>query len=239
MIEDVSIRVVKTLKTSLKQRNWVWADENRDMIDRCWRESIADKPKLFNGRVLLIGDYSEEEETIEADYFETNFADFLAWLRADRPDRTVGNGFASAALCCADGAYICGVMGHHTANAGRIYFPGGTPDRHDIRPDGSVDLHTSVLRELEEETGLLASDVTIADHWIVARLWPFVSFMRPMQLADEALRVVERLTTGLARQKDPELTGFKIIRGVEDIDRKRMPEFVQAFFRQAWREQSR
>ena len=235
MIDDISIRVVKTLKTTLKQRGWVWADENRDMIERRWRESLAEKPKLFNGRVLLIGEYSEGEDAIEANYFETYFADFLAWLRADCPDRTVGNGFASAALRCADGAYICGVMGHHTANAVRIYFPGGTPDRHDILPDGRVDLHTSVLRELEEETGLLASDVTIADHWIVARWWPFVSFMRPMQLTDEAPGVVERLTATLARQKDPELTGFKIVRGVEDIDRERMPEFVQAFFRQAWR----
>lgn len=234
MTEAVSIRRVATLECRLRQRNWSWAEDNRSRIDSYWRESLAAKPKLFNGRVLLLGAYAELEDRIDASYFETDFASFLTWLRAERPDRSVGNGFSSAALRSADGAYICGVMGEHTANAGKVYFPGGTPDLNDVRDDGTVDLMGSVLRELEEETGLHPSDVAVADHWVVARWWPYVSFMRVMQLADDAVSAVERLKINLAAQKEPEFSGFRIVRGVQDIDRNRMPEFVQAFFRREW-----
>lgn len=55
-----------------------------------------------------------------------------------------------------------------------------------------------------------------------------------MQLADDAVSAVERLKINLAAQKEPELSGFRIVRGVQDIDRNCMPEFVQAFFRREW-----
>ena len=63
-----------------------------------------------------------------ASYFETDFAAFLAWRDWGFPDESVFNGFGMGALRCTDGAYVLGEMGAHTANAGRIYFPSGTPD---------------------------------------------------------------------------------------------------------------
>ena len=90
-------------------------------------------------------------------YFETDFASFLAWRDWGFPDSDVFNGFGMGALRCADGAFVMGEMGHHTANAGRIYFPSGTPDLDDLSGD-TVDIAGSVAREVEEETGLTPAD---------------------------------------------------------------------------------
>ena len=72
-------------------------------------------------------------DRFSASYFETDFASFLAWRDWGFPDRSVFNGFGMGALRCSDGAFVLGEMGRHTSNAGRIYFPSGTPDPDDIR----------------------------------------------------------------------------------------------------------
>ena len=41
-------------------------------------------------------------------------------------------GSVSGTVRSSDGAYLLGVMNRHTANAGRVYFPAGTPDPDDI-----------------------------------------------------------------------------------------------------------
>ena len=57
------------------------------------------------------------------------------------------------ALRASDGAYLLGVMGPQTVNAGKVYFPAGVPDLDDI-VDDRVDLARNVRREMAEETGL-------------------------------------------------------------------------------------
>jgi 8-oxo-dGTP pyrophosphatase MutT (NUDIX family) len=210
---------------------WDWAQENREVVQANWAERIRDRPRMFNGRVLLLSDFALEEGACRATYFETGFADFLAWRDLGYPDRSVTNGFAMGALQGSDGAFVCGVMGGHTANAGRIYFPSGTPDLSDLRPDGTVDLSGSVLRELEEETELSPDSYRVSDDWIVVDQWPAVAFFRPITLPVPAEAVAERIRTNLARQDDPELTDAEVIAGPEDIDPGRMPAAVQSFFR--------
>ena len=80
---------------------------------------------MWNGRVLLGRNPVFAGERFSASYFETDFASFLAWRDWGFPDKDVFNGFGMGALRCADGAFVLGEMGQHTANAGRIYFPVG------------------------------------------------------------------------------------------------------------------
>ena len=111
---------------------WRFADERRAEIDAHFTALRRDKPAVWNGRVLLLAEYELSGSTFSGAYLETDFASFISWRDWQWPDTTVNNCFGLAALRAADGAFLVGVMGAHTANAGRIYFPGGTPDPNDV-----------------------------------------------------------------------------------------------------------
>ena len=220
-------------------KDWRWASENRDAVAAHWAKRMAERPKMFNGRVLLVGACALESDVFRASYFETGFADFLAWRDLGYPDPSVANAFAMGALQGSDGAFICGVMGGHTSNAGRVYFPSGTPDPSDLRPDGTVDLAASVVRELEEETGLKPAGYRIADRWIVVQRWPAVALLRPVFLAEPAEAAAERIRGNIAGQDEPELADVRVIRGPADVDERSMPVFLQTFFRWSFAEAQR
>ena len=186
---------------------------------------------MFNGRVLLLGDVSVAPDICRSTYFETDYANLVGWLDMGHPDRSVANGFAMGALRGSDGAFICGVMADHTANAGRVYFAAGTPDRSDLRPDGTVDLAGSLTRELVEETGLHETEYAVSDEWIVVDRWPIVAMMRLVTLGAPAEEGMRRIKATIARQKEPELQDVVIIRNADDINPGTMPLFLQSFLR--------
>src|SRR5258707_7731138 len=118
-------------------------------------------------------------------------------------------------------------MGDHTANAGRIYFPSGTPDLDDIR-DGAVDMSGSVAREVEEETGLTPADYRAGADWDCVVSGAAIAMIRILDVdtSGEALRT--RIEANLARQRQPELSAIHLVRGVSDLTAA-MPRFVTAF----------
>jgi 8-oxo-dGTP pyrophosphatase MutT (NUDIX family) len=121
------------------------------------------RPRAHGRRDALIGD------RLEAEFFATDYANLIAWIDMGQPDPGVANGFAMGALRSADGAFILGRMADHTANAGRLYFPCGTPDLSDVTDVGEVDLASSLVREIEEETGLSADELAVEPGWTIVR----------------------------------------------------------------------
>ena len=148
-------------------RPWRFADERRADIDAYFAD-MQRRKAVWNGRVLLLHDWALKDDVMRGDFLETDFASYIAWRDWGFPDGGVTNCFAQGALRAADGAFLLGVMGAHTAGAGSIYFPSGTPDPKDVA-GGTVDLDGSVMRELHEDTGLTAADVTAAPGWHAAR----------------------------------------------------------------------
>ena len=157
------IHRVTTLDLNFRPAPWPFAEARRAEIDAHFALQQREKP-IWNGRVLLGRNPDFTGERFSADFFEADFASFLAWRDWGFPDAGVFNGFGMGALRCSDGAFILGEMGPHTSNAGRVYFPSGTPDLGDIS-GGTVDISGSVAREIEEETGLSAADYRAAAHW--------------------------------------------------------------------------
>ena len=222
-----AIHRVTRLDLRLKPTPWPFADARRARIDAHFARKQQEKPKLWNGRVLLGRNPVFTEDRFSADYFETDFASLLAWRDWGCPDKSVFNGFGMGALRCADGAFVLGEMADHTANAGSIYFPAGTPDRDDIS-GLSVDIASSVAREVEEETGLTAADYRTAEHWDCVVTGSSIAMMRKLDvdLPGEILRV--KIEANLAIQSSPELSAIHLVRGVGDL-KPAMPAFVTTF----------
>lgn len=231
MNRDLLITRVRRVEARYEPLAWRWAEQNREAIAANWQRRLADKPKMFNGRVLVLRDLEVTPDLCRNTYFEVDYASFIGWLDMGHPDPGIANGFAMGALRGSDGAYICGVMSGDTANGGRVYFPAGTPDRADLQPDGAVDLATSLTRELFEETGLSEVDYHVEDEWIVVQRWPSVALMRMVTLPVSADEGAERIRAAIAAQDEPELSDVRIVRGPEDIDPQTMPLYLQSFFR--------
>jgi 8-oxo-dGTP pyrophosphatase MutT (NUDIX family) len=222
------IHRVTTLDLSFRPWTWPFAQERREEIAANFASKRRERPNIWNGRILLGRNPVFADDRFSASYFETDFASFLAWRDWGFPDGAVFNGFGMGALYCDDGCYVLGQMGDHTANAGRVYFPAGTPDPDDLR--GSVvDIPGSVARETEEETGLSAADYRAADHWDCVVTKSSVAMIRMLHVATtgEALRA--RIEATLAGQTLPELSAIHLVRDAADVT-PAMSIFVTAFF---------
>jgi 8-oxo-dGTP pyrophosphatase MutT (NUDIX family) len=232
-MSEIPVIAVERLELRFAPRPWPFADDRRVAIDAHFAALRRDKPALWNGRVLVLHHYDLSGAVFSGAYLETDFASFIAWRDWAWPDRSVHNCFSLAALRACDGAFLLGVMAEHTANAGRIYFPGGTPDPSDVF-DGTVDLGANVIRELAEETGLGAADVAAEPGWHATFTGPRIAMLKVLDspLPAESLR--DRVRGFLARQAAPELADLRIVRGPQDFD-PLMPNFVTAFMVHMWR----
>jgi 8-oxo-dGTP pyrophosphatase MutT (NUDIX family) len=229
------LRVIRIQQVAFRfaPRPWAFATERREEIDAHFERLQRDNPALWNGRVLLMHQHAIEGSLLRGAFLETDFASFLAWRDWDFPDATVRNCFAQGALRSKDGAFLLGVMAQHTANAGRIYFPGGTPEPDDIEGE-TVDLEGNVLREVTEETGLAPEELNIAPGWHAVFAGPRIAMIKLMQASESADALRARILAYLAKEISPELSDIRVVRGPADLD-SMMPDFVPAFLRARWR----
>lgn len=238
MTGSTKIVEVAELDFAFKPTRWSFAESEADRIASHWAELCERKPALFNGRVLLLG---RRELTRGADgglrltgaFFETDYANFVAWRDWGGPGEPVENCFSMAALRGADGAFLLGEMAPHTMSAGMIYFPAGTPDRADVF-NGKVDLDASARRELLEETGISADEAAIRPGWTVVFAPRRIACMKLMTLAIPADQAKARVDAFLARDPLPEFTRMHVMRSADDIDEARTPAFVAAYLRAAF-----
>lgn len=220
---------LRRIEALIEPYDWAFARENDAAIAGHWAQVSAGKPAMFNGRILLQHRASITGGVFEARYFETDYAAFMAWRDFGLPGPTIRNGFAMGALRAADGAFLCGRMGGHTANAGMVYFAAGTPDRSDIREDGTVDLAGSVVRELWEETGLTEAEITVGEGWDAVFTRGRIAFMRPVTVPLPAGEARALMLSRIATQEEQELDDIVILRSAADCDRHTMAPFMKPY----------
>jgi 8-oxo-dGTP pyrophosphatase MutT (NUDIX family) len=237
MTEKEACRIARIEKLDLKfsRHAWAFAAERRAEINSYFAKACEAKP-LWNGRVLLLGEHEIAGDTLRGTYFEADFASFFAWRDWGFPDPSVRDCFAATALQGADGGFVLGVMGAQTANAGKIYFPSGTPDPGD-RVGERVDLEKSARRELLEETGIAAEDCDIAPGWFAVFDRSYIAMIKPMRSRQRSDALQARIRDYLARSHAPELADVEIMRGASDLTPRMMaamPPYVPVFLRYVW-----
>ena len=129
---------------------------------------------------------------------------------------------------------MLGRMSAGTANAGRLYFPAGTPEPADAAADGLVDFDANILRELEEETGLSARDVTLDAEWTVLFAGPMVACLKIARSILSAAELQQRAAAFIAEQSEPELDGLHAMRSPGDFDVARMAPFMAYYLTAAF-----
>jgi 8-oxo-dGTP pyrophosphatase MutT (NUDIX family) len=221
------IHRVAALDLAFQPSPWPFAEQRRAEIDAYFASKRIEKPHLWNGRILLARDPDFAADRFSARYFEADFASFLAWRDWGFPDSGVFNGFGMGALRCSDGAFVLGEMGQHTANAGRIYFPSGTPDLDDVS-GSALDMSGSVAREVEEETGLTPADYRAGVHWDCVVPGAAIAMIRILDVDSSGEALQARIEANLARQQQPELCAIHLVRDAGDLTAA-MPRFVTAF----------
>ncbi|WP_439573500.1 NUDIX domain-containing protein [Phreatobacter sp.] len=223
------MRLIRHLDLVLDPGPWAYAEREAAAIGAAWARWSAENPSLFDGEVLVLAEGGPDGETFAGRYRVARFSAFLHFLRAGKPDGS-RNAFALAALTGSDGGLVMGVMGAETANAGRIYFPGGTPDRGDVFA-GRVDLDHSVRRELAEETGLTGADVTFTPGFRLFSDKKRHALLKEVRSALPAAALAELIRERLARQDRPELAGVHVVMTHDDLRPAAMPDFQLAYAR--------
>ncbi|MFN3892285.1 MAG: NUDIX hydrolase [Beijerinckiaceae bacterium] len=228
----ITFAFVDEIESAYHERAWTFAQERAEEIDSNWRKLCAQRPGVFDGRVLVTDRWAIEERAdkrvLVTRHFATNFRNFVAMRDWNFPDPQVRNCFAAAALMSREGHWVLGEMGGHTANAGRVYFPCGTPDMDDVK-GSRVDLAGSVLRELEEETGIGPREVSVDPGWTIVFESGRIACLKIVRSPLATHELVARVRGFLASEKDAELSGVHVVRSRADLRPGEMPPFIVAF----------
>lgn len=223
--QDDAVQPIATVRAVMAAEPWAFAAQHASAIARYWADAHAANPALFDGRVILARRVAVEQGVLHAYCFETSFSAFLYWRDHGHQPAGAYNLFGSAVVTSADGAVLLGRMGVRTINAGQYYFPCGTPDPDDVRGD-VLDLEGSLLRELTEETGLGADDVSPTDECWLVRAGARLCVARRFRSALSADEIQARARAYLAADPAPELDDVLLMRSLGGINLTLIPDYA-------------
>lgn len=196
---------------------WEFEATRRPEIDAHWAEACRANPHLWDGRTLKMTDFRLKDGHLTGTLRECAFSAFLAWRDWGAPDLTTRNIFGSAIVRSADGALLYGVMSDKTANAGKVYPPGGNLDPEmDMGPGGRVDILGAIYRELEEETGVTAADTRAGPLFTVLD-GPRIAVALVLDVPETAVALRARILEHTRTSDEQELSDIRIFRRPEEL----------------------
>src|SRR5262249_18183459 len=133
------------------------------------------------------------------------------------------------------GPNLVGEMAPYTAGAGRLYFPGGTPDPSAIDDRGEFDPIDHLSRELREETGIRIDELDAEPGWILVRDRCSMALIRRLISRENADHLRHRIMRHLRDEQQPELRDIHFVRGPTQLDAP-TPTYVTALLQEEWRQ---
>ncbi len=200
---------------------WPFAEKNRDAIAAHWAQAVETNPALWDGKLVLAERPVLNGKCLRANSIEVSYSSYLAWRDWGFPEKTFFNVFGSAVIRSAEGHLVFGEMAAHTAGAGLIYPPAGSLERSDVGEEGRLDVFSSAVRELAEETGLVV-DVAVSGRSgfadFASRAGQLISVNRVFQFERPAAALVEEISAFMATQDRAELGGVVVLKTLADVD---------------------
>jgi hypothetical protein len=220
-VSSVDLRVI--------EGTWAFADRHIRDIEAHWARRQRETPGFFNGSVVIMTAYavSGDGRRLSAKFIRTDFRSFLYWRETGWRDGSVMDGFGSALILSADGRVLLGRQSEGNLNSGLCYPPSGFIDACDIGADGSIDIDSSVAREVGEETGLSAPLLSREDGYVVTIAGPTLSIAIPLRspLAGDALL---RAANHYISEEGSELAQFVLAAPGAPPNGLPMPDYARA-----------
>ena len=210
---------------------WPWAEKNSDAIAANWQKARALQEGLFDGEVLVATEVGIEQSRLVSEHVLTRYSALFYWKSSGFPHAGAFNLFGAGIVVTSDGAVLLGRMADHTANAGHVYFPCGTPDKNDIK-NGKLDLENSILREMEEETGLGAAHLHPSEQRWISWDGPLFCCARRLDTPLTAVEASTLVAQHLAVQARPELAQIVFVKKFDDLEGLKVPAYAEALLRQ-------
>lgn len=230
-MRSAKITFVDDCDLSVSGEPWAFARDNADAIEAHWQHCLAANPAYFNGRVFMLSQSRIESGCFYGRLIEVEFKTFLYWKEMGQTDTTVCDVFGSALIRSGDGAILLGRQRAGNLNAGLVYLPGGFIDPRDADAVGRVDIRASVLREVEEETGLRAHTLAVSDGFLITTVGQQVSIAVELVGDGEAARMMTFMRDAVAHEAAPELEEIVAVRTQADLERLPMPDYAQVLLR--------
>lgn len=208
---------VEQCRLRLNDFDWPFVSQHGAAIDRHWQHSTRGNPALFDGQVLMVNQLRRDGSVLDLSLFATRFRNYFYWRHTGFADQSVIDGFGSGVIRAADGALMLVRQRPGFINEGLFYFPGGFIDPRDVDASGMVDIAGSVLREVGEETGLLAADVERIDGFMVVRRRAQVAIAVSFRSSLEAEPLARRIRDYCDRQADAEIAEVMAVRSAADV----------------------
>ena len=211
-------KAVSNCTLKLSDEPWVFAREHAAEIDAHWQAARTANPAYFNGAVHLIDRVRLRESALAATLTRTDFKSYLYWRSCGFPAAGVLDSFGSAIIRSAGGDVLLARQMPGNVNHGFACLPSGFIDARDVQADGTIDIASSIAREIAEELGDgVAMQVTREDGFVVARSGTQLCFGAVYNTALSTAEIVALVDEHNAASEDPELEAIIPVASLADL----------------------